>query len=66
MEFVDKDEVNYTLSGYFMKVANMVILSKPAETLKYIFTNQDILINMKKHIYSKSISSLLMFILNTR
>lgn len=66
MDFVDKDEVNYTLSGYFMKVANMVILSKPADSLKYIFTNQQILHNMKRHIYSKSISSLLMFILNTR
>jgi hypothetical protein len=66
MDFVDKDEVNYTLSGYFMKVANMVILSKPAESLRYIFNNQHILLNMKRHIYSKSISSLLMFILNTR
>lgn len=66
MDFTFTDEINYTLAGYFMKVANMIILAKPLESLKYIFTHKDILTNMKKHIYSKSVSSLLMFILNTR
>lgn len=66
LEFVNQEEVNYTLAGYFMKVSNMIILAKPLESLKYIFENKEILTNMKNHIYSKSISSLLMFILNTR
>lgn len=66
LQFVNQEEVNYTLSGYFMKVANMIILSKPAEALGYILENSHHLYNMKKHIYSKSISSLLMFILNSR
>ena len=66
MEFTNQDKINYTLGGYFMKVANMIILSRPLQALKYLYTHEDHLFNMKKHIYSKSLSSLLMFVLNSR
>lgn len=68
LDFVDIDpaieEINYTLAGYFMKVVNTIILARPKEALLYIYNNAKHTDNLIKHLYSKSITNLLVVIIN--
>jgi len=68
LSFVDVDpqveEINYTLAGYFMKVVNTIILARPKEALLYIYNNPKHTDNLIKHLYSKSITNLLVVIIN--
>jgi len=59
-----KEELNYTLAGYFMKVVNTIILAKPKEALLYIYNNPRHTDNLINHLYSKSITNLLVVIIN--
>lgn len=68
LNFVDRDpaieEINYTLAGYFMKVMNTIILARPKEALLYIYNNPKHTDNLINHLYSKSITNLLVVIIN--
>jgi len=62
---VDTDEeLNPVLAGYFCKVMQVLVGNKPREVFKYIYEHQVVLSNLVKHIYQKSISDVLVRILN--
>ena len=71
MNFVDIDEdseINYTLAGYVMKVANMLIQQKPRKLLDFLYKdeNKELIFKLCKVIYSKSMMSLAMLVINMK
>lgn len=54
------EQLNPVLSGYFCKLVSLLISRKQKSLVPYIFApNSDIIENMLKHIYQKSISEVL-------
>ena len=52
------------LSGYFCKLFSVLIGNKPKEVYAYIYNHTEVLDNLVKHVYQKSISEVLIRILN--
>jgi hypothetical protein len=53
------------LSGYFGKIFFVLVSNKPKEVFSYIYTHPIVIDNMIKHSYQKSISEILIRLLNT-
>lgn len=65
LSFIDTDEeINPVLSGYFCKLFQVLVGNKPREVLNYIYNHPEVLENLVKHIYQKSISEVLIRVLN--
>jgi len=65
LSFIDTDEeINPVLSGYFCKLFQVLVGNKPREVLNYIYHHPEVLENLVKHIYQKSISEVLIRVLN--
>jgi hypothetical protein len=58
------EEVNPLLSGYFTKLVGALLNYKKKELLNHIFTKPGLLESLLQHIYDKSISDLVVKILN--
>jgi hypothetical protein len=55
-----KEQLNPVLSGYFCKLVSLLISRKQKSLVPYIFApNSDIIENMVRHVYQKSISEVL-------
>lgn len=65
LSFIDTDEeLNPVLSGYFCKLFQVLVGNKPREVFSYIYQHPVVLDNLVKHIYQKSISEVLIRVLN--
>lgn len=65
LSFLDTDEeLNPVLCGYFCKLFIPLISNKTREVFTYIFNNPRVFDLFVKHIYSKSISEVLIRLLN--
>lgn len=66
LSFVDtEEELNPVLCGYFCKVFSVLVSNKPKEVFSYIYSNTQVLDNLVRHINQKSISEVLIRLLNT-
>jgi hypothetical protein len=67
LKFVETDQpLNYVLSGYFAKIFLNILNLKTNSFLKYIFTTRrEFLSNLVRHSHMKSISDIIIMILNT-
>lgn len=61
-KFLDQEELNYTLSGYFSKFSIVLINRNPAEMLKFLF-DSGYSLSLLKHVYNRSISELVLKVL---
>lgn len=59
------EELNPVLSGYFSKVFAQLVSTKAKEVYSYVYTHTRVLDNLVKHSYQKSISEVLIRLLNT-
>lgn len=69
LSFIETDsEINYTLAGYVMKVAEMLIQQRPVQILNYLYQDENIPLIKKlcNKIYSKSMMKLAMLIINMK
>ncbi|CDW85807.1 UNKNOWN [Stylonychia lemnae] len=65
LSFLDTDEqLNPVLAGYFCKLFQVLVGNKPKDVFNYVYTHPEVLYNMVKHINSKSISEVLIRLLN--
>jgi hypothetical protein len=65
LSFLDTDEpLNLVLAGYFSKIFLILLNNKAKDTYQYVYKHHEVLEKLIKHIYSKSISELLVKILN--
>ena len=65
LSFIDTtDEINPVLSGYFCKLFQVLVGNKPREVFTYIYHHPEVLDNLVRHIYQKSISEVLIRVLN--
>ena len=60
-----EDELNPVLSGYFCKVLAQLVATKPKEVFGYVYTHPKVLDDMVRHSYQKSVSDILIRLLNT-
>ena len=58
------EELNPVLSGYFSKLFQVLVGNKPREVFTYVYQHPVVLHNFIKHIYDKSISEILVRLLN--
>lgn len=73
MGFLDMPTVNYTSAGrymvhqgYFLKIMGNLIHNRTADTFKFLFTKFQYFEKLVHHCYSRSITSILILILNVR
>ena len=59
-----KEEINTLLSGYFCKLVTSLINYKKKEFLAYFFNKKGLLEALLSHLYDKSLSDLVVKILN--
>mmetsp|Transcript_1653 Transcript_1653/g.1581 ORF Transcript_1653/g.1581 Transcript_1653/m.1581 type:complete len:143 (-) Transcript_1653:1368-1796(-) len=65
LSFLETDEeLNPVLCGYFCKLFQVLVGNKPREVYSYIYNNPNVLDLIVKHIYNKSISDILIRLLN--
>lgn len=60
-----QEELNPVLCGYFCKVFGQLVSNKPKEVYTYVYTHPQVLDNLVRHSYQKSISEVLIRLLNT-
>ena len=63
-EVVPGEEINPLLSGYFCKLVTSLLNYKKKEFLSYFFNKQGLLEAILSHLYDKSLSDLVVKILN--
>ncbi len=63
-EASSSEELNSVLTGYFSKLISSLINYKRKDFLQYFFHKENLLESLLKHIYDKSISDLVVKILN--
>lgn len=62
---MDSDEqLNPVLTGYFCKLFQVLVGNKPKEVFGYIYSHLHVLDNFVKHLNDKSISEILIRLLN--
>jgi hypothetical protein len=61
-----EEELNAVLSGYFSKVFTVLVSSKTKEVFSYVYTHTRVLDNLVRHSYQKSVSEVLIRLLNTQ
>lgn len=67
LSFLETDEhLNAVLSGYFSKVFSVLVSSRTKEVFNYVYTHTRDLDNLVKHSYQKSVSEVLIRLLNTQ
>ena len=65
LSFLNTDqELNNVLCGYFCKLFQVLVGNKPKEVFSYIYNNPQCIDLLVKHIYNKSISEVLVRVLN--
>jgi hypothetical protein len=66
LSFVHTDEqLNDVLAGYFCKLISVLVSIKPKEIFTYIYSNPQVFDDFIKHTYQKSISEILIRLLNS-
>ena len=66
LSFIDTpDEINAVLCGYFCKVFAQLLTNKAKEVYSYVYSHTEVLDNLVRHSYQKSISEILIKLLNT-
>ena len=58
-------ELNAVLCGYFCKVFSVLVSNKPKEVFGYVYSHPEVLESMVRHSYQKSVSEVLIRMLNT-
>jgi serine/threonine-protein phosphatase 6 regulatory subunit 3 len=65
LTFLDTDEeLNPVLAGYFCKLFQVLVGNKPKEVFGYVYAHPEVMERMVRHIYQKSISEVLIRLLN--
>jgi len=65
LSFIDTEsELNEVLCGYFCKLFSVLVSNKPKDVFSYIYNHPEVLDHFVKHIYNKSISDVLVRLLN--
>ena len=66
LSFLDseEEELNPVLCGYFCKLFKVLIENKAREVYNYMYNNPNTIDSFVKHLYSKSISDVLIRLLN--
>jgi serine/threonine-protein phosphatase 6 regulatory subunit 3 len=65
LTFLDTDdELNPVLAGYFCKLFQVLVGNKPKEVFTYVYQHPEVIEKMIKHIYQKSVSEVLIRLLN--
>lgn len=65
LSFIDTtEEINPVLSGYFCKLFQVLVGNKPREVFTYIYQHPQVIDNLVRHMYQKSITEVLIRVLN--
>ena len=59
-----KEELNPVLCGYFTKLTNIFLMKRATEFHKYVFSEHGLLECFARHLYSKSLSEILVKFMN--
>lgn len=66
LSFIEtNEELNPVLCGYFAKLFQVIVSSHPKEIFTYIYSHPIVLDNLVRHSYQKSISDVLIRLMNT-
>ena len=66
LSFIDsEEELNPVLCGYFAKLFQVLVSSHAKEIFSYVYSHTIVLDNLVKHSYQKSISDVLIRLMNT-
>lgn len=66
LSFIEtNEELNPVLCGYFAKLFQVLVSSNPKEIFTYIYSHPIVLDNLVRHSYQKSISDVLIRLMNT-